>query len=301
MLQGQIDPQIGSPRIAQAAEGLAHAHSRGLIHRYGPVAVTGWTLWTGGAVLVLLGIPDLAASPWAGNHRNSYAQASSPFPGPTGPAEHVNVDHDGFAAAPIVLSFSPEYRDGGRVIWASTVGLTNEILKIDPETVTVIDKYIPQVEEGAGPGTHSVSGAYNLVDADNRLHVGRARALDRGHAVVSTDTATVSSSATRICTVSSSSSSAPEAVAAAIAGTDDPAAVAAEINGVTRDGETCETFADCIALIDAGTDIDYDGPSGPQTFGPEGEPTEASFKILSYDADNMVEAGVPTEFRFAQI
>jgi hypothetical protein len=122
--------------------------------------------------------PHLADSPWAGNHRNSYAQASSPFPGPTGPAERVNVDHDGFASAPIVLSFSPEYPDGGRVIWASTVGLTNEILKIDPDTVTVIDKYIPQVEEGAGPGTNSVSGAYNLVDADNRLHVGQATALE---------------------------------------------------------------------------------------------------------------------------
>lgn len=122
--------------------------------------------------------PHLAASPWAGNHRSSYAQASSPFPGPRGPAEHVNVDHDGFASAPIVLSFSPRYRDGRRVIWASTVGLTNEILKIDPRTVTVIDKYVPQVEEGSGPGTNSVSGAYNLVDVDNRLHVGQARALE---------------------------------------------------------------------------------------------------------------------------
>ena len=91
------------------------------------------------------------------------------------------------------------------------------------------------------------------------------------------------------------------ALAAQIAGTDNPAEVAAQINGVTRDGEVCTTFADCKALIDAGTDIDYDGPSGPQTFGPEGEPTEASFKILTYDADNAVEAGVPTEFRFAKI
>jgi hypothetical protein len=122
--------------------------------------------------------PHLADSPWASNHRSSYAQASSPFPGPVGPAERVNVDHDGFASAPIVLSFSPQYPDGKRVIWASTVGLTNEILKIDPQTVTVIDKYIPQVEEGAGPGTNSVSGAYNLVDADNRLHVGQATALE---------------------------------------------------------------------------------------------------------------------------
>ncbi len=91
------------------------------------------------------------------------------------------------------------------------------------------------------------------------------------------------------------------ALAAAIAGTDDPADIAAQINGVTRDGEECTTFADCKALIDAGTDIDYDGPSGPQKFGPEGEPTEASFAILTYDADNMVGAGVPTEFRFAAI
>ncbi len=122
--------------------------------------------------------PHLADSPWPGNHRNSYAQASSPFPGPTGPASHINVDHDGFTSAPIVLSFSPRYPHGGRVIWASTVGFTGEVLKIDPKTVTVIDKYIPQVEEGAGPGTNSVSGAYNLVDADNHLHVGQATSLE---------------------------------------------------------------------------------------------------------------------------
>jgi branched-chain amino acid transport system substrate-binding protein len=91
------------------------------------------------------------------------------------------------------------------------------------------------------------------------------------------------------------------ALAAEIAGSDNPAEVAAQINGVTRDGEVCTTFADCKALIEAGTDIDYDGPSGPQTFGPEGEPTEASFAILSYDADNTVGAGVPTEYRFAAI
>ena len=37
------------------------------------------------------------------------------------------------------------------------------------------------------------------------------------------------------------------------------------------------------------------------TFGPEGEPTEASFAILSYDDTNTVGAGVATEYRFAQI
>jgi len=91
------------------------------------------------------------------------------------------------------------------------------------------------------------------------------------------------------------------ALAAAVAGSDNPALVAAQINGVTRDGESCTTFAECKDLIDAGTDIDYNGPSGPQTFGPEGEPTEASFKILSYDADNAVSATIADEYRFAKI
>ena len=122
--------------------------------------------------------PHLADSPWPGNHRGSYAQASSPFPGPQAPAERVNVDHEGFASVPVIVSFSPPYPDGRHVLWASTVGLTNEVLKIDPDTVSVIDKYVPQVEEGAGPGTSSVSGAYNVVDADNRLHVGQATAME---------------------------------------------------------------------------------------------------------------------------
>ncbi len=91
------------------------------------------------------------------------------------------------------------------------------------------------------------------------------------------------------------------ALAAAIAGSDDPGMIAAEINGVTRDGEKCTSFADCMALIEAGTDIDYDGPSGPQTFGPEGEPTEASFQILSYDANNSVSGDIAPEYRFAKI
>ena len=73
------------------------------------------------------------------------------------------------------------------------------------------------------------------------------------------------------------------ALAAAVAGTDDPVAVAAEINDVTRDGEKCTTYADCIALIDAGTDIDYDGVSGPLDFIDEGEPSVASILILEFD------------------
>jgi len=90
------------------------------------------------------------------------------------------------------------------------------------------------------------------------------------------------------------------ALATIIADTDDPAAVAREINGVTRDGEACETFEDCVALIEDGQDIDYNGPSGPQDFSQPGEPTAASFAILSYGDDNQIDEEL-TEFRQASL
>lgn len=90
------------------------------------------------------------------------------------------------------------------------------------------------------------------------------------------------------------------ALAAEVAGTDDPVTIAAEINGVTRDGTTCTTFAECRDLVAEGEDIDYDGAGGPYTFGDAGEPTEASFAILQYGADNQIDASL-TEYQFAAI
>ena len=90
------------------------------------------------------------------------------------------------------------------------------------------------------------------------------------------------------------------ALAAIAADTDDPAAVAAQINGITRDGEACETFADCAALLADGTDIDYNGPSGPQEFSQPGEPTAASFAIMAYGDDNQIDESL-TEFRQASL
>ena len=79
------------------------------------------------------------------------------------------------------------------------------------------------------------------------------------------------------------------ALATELAGTDEPAAVAREINGVTRDGEACTTFVQCRDLIAGGTtDIDYDGPSGPQSFSQVGEPTEATIAIQTFGPDNTL-------------
>lgn len=73
------------------------------------------------------------------------------------------------------------------------------------------------------------------------------------------------------------------ALAAAVAESDDPQVFKAEINGVTKDGTKCYSFAECIALVDEGTDIDYDGVGGPYEFVDAGEPAAASFAIRTYD------------------
>lgn len=64
---------------------------------------------------------------------------------------------------------------------------------------------------------------------------------------------------------------------------------ASKINGITRDGTKCDSFATCKALIDAGTDVDYDGKSGPLEFSGNGEPTEASYGLLTFGANNRID------------
>lgn len=76
------------------------------------------------------------------------------------------------------------------------------------------------------------------------------------------------------------------ALAAAQAGEDSGTAIRDNLQSVTEGGEKCTTFADCLALINEGTDIDYDGVSGPITFDENGDPTEAYIGIYQYGADN---------------
>ena len=77
--------------------------------------------------------------------------------------------------------------------------------------------------------------------------------------------------------------------------------IAKRINGITRDGDKCTSFAECAEMLADGADIDYDGPSGPQSFGPQGEPTEATFAIFSYDANNKIDGEIAPQFRAAKI
>ena len=83
------------------------------------------------------------------------------------------------------------------------------------------------------------------------------------------------------------------ALAAIAADSDAGDAVAKEIVGVTKEGTACETFADCVELLDAGEDIDYNGVSGPIELGSTGSPTAASIGIYEYDDENFIK---PVEF-----
>lgn len=77
-------------------------------------------------------------------------------------------------------------------------------------------------------------------------------------------------------------------LAAQAAGTDG-AAHADEIVNVTKDGEQCDTYADCLALIEAGEDIDYEGISGPTDMSGNGEPLIGSYALQVYGDDNRLD------------
>jgi branched-chain amino acid transport system substrate-binding protein len=72
-------------------------------------------------------------------------------------------------------------------------------------------------------------------------------------------------------------------LAAQVAQSSDPSVYVNDIIGVTLDGEKCTLIADCLAKVWAGTDIDYDGASGPLDFSPHGEPSIGTYNVIQYD------------------
>jgi branched-chain amino acid transport system substrate-binding protein len=78
-------------------------------------------------------------------------------------------------------------------------------------------------------------------------------------------------------------------LAAQVAQSADPTVYVDEIIGVTRDGEKCNLIADCLEMVWAGTDIDYDGASGPLDFSPNGEPSTGVYNVIQYNAEGASE------------
>jgi ABC-type branched-subunit amino acid transport system substrate-binding protein len=83
------------------------------------------------------------------------------------------------------------------------------------------------------------------------------------------------------------------ALAAVAAGDDSGTAIASQMQAVSRDGTECTAFAECVELLEAGEDIDYNGVSGKVEFDENGDPTSASIGIYEYIDDNSFE---PVDF-----
>jgi branched-chain amino acid transport system substrate-binding protein len=72
------------------------------------------------------------------------------------------------------------------------------------------------------------------------------------------------------------------ALAAEQAKNDSGEAIAANMIAVSTGGEKVDNFADGLAAIKAGKDVDYEGFSGPIEFDANGDPTGASIGIWKY-------------------
>ena len=77
------------------------------------------------------------------------------------------------------------------------------------------------------------------------------------------------------------------ALAAAQAGSDDPAAIAAQVSDVSEGGVSCRLFAECIALVQSERNVDYDGPDGPLQIDTDGDPARARFDRWGWNPDGL--------------
>jgi branched-chain amino acid transport system substrate-binding protein len=76
------------------------------------------------------------------------------------------------------------------------------------------------------------------------------------------------------------------ALAALQGGKTDGATIRDNMEKVSKDGTKCKTFAECAKLIADGTDVDYEGISGPITFDENGDPSQAYVSIYKYETGN---------------
>jgi branched-chain amino acid transport system substrate-binding protein len=75
------------------------------------------------------------------------------------------------------------------------------------------------------------------------------------------------------------------ALGAQEAGTNDGARTRAAVIDVSRQGARCTEYAACLRLLRDGTDIDYDGLSGPVDLDSQGNLTHAFFAVWAYGAN----------------
>ncbi len=124
--------------------------------------------------------PALPDSPWGVSHRNSYAQASSPYPGLA--SARVTPQHIVLPGIPVQLQFTSRYRDGGIAVWGSLINSqdTRAVFKADHATGRLIDTYVPSEREANPPKPEGggITGSYNILDRDGHFIVPRQKTID---------------------------------------------------------------------------------------------------------------------------
>jgi branched-chain amino acid transport system substrate-binding protein len=83
------------------------------------------------------------------------------------------------------------------------------------------------------------------------------------------------------------------ALAAVAAGDDAGTSLAQQMQAVSSEGTACTSFAECVDLLNAGEDIDYNGVSGDVEWDENGDPTSAFIGIYEYGDDNT---STPVDF-----
>jgi hypothetical protein len=118
--------------------------------------------------------PAVADSSWPISHRGPYAQGSAAEPGPVA-GQTVTAQHVDLTGTPITLAVGPAYPDGGHAVWGALLGLNGGIVKIDADTFSLVDTYIPADEEAMPPTIPlGVTGAYSVADPSFHFVLGRA-------------------------------------------------------------------------------------------------------------------------------
>ena len=115
--------------------------------------------------------PFLADSCWPMTHRNSYCQASSPYPGPQKGGLSQDADYNLGTPGLITLAESGPYPDGKRVLWGSSSTMVfkadaalNYLAVVLKENLTLTSMFSTD---------EMLSGAYTLVDRDNIFYMPR--------------------------------------------------------------------------------------------------------------------------------
>ncbi len=123
--------------------------------------------------------PYLADSPWPISHRNTYAQASSPYRGLTYMPGMMTKDYQPLLPGLITLAISSKYPDGKQAIWGNTIGTVFKAID-DGQRFRIIASY--NKPDVALPDLFSVdnavSGAYTLVDKNNIFYVPKGNMLN---------------------------------------------------------------------------------------------------------------------------